>query len=198
MKPGRLRRLLNLAAGGEEENGDNLLVFRDPAICSTYAVEAIRLIDHYRFRAAMQDATKAEPLRVADPHQNWSKDYFDPWEPQVPRARGLRRLGRSKGGTDETAATRADAADNEVEAVQDQGFHFSTTTAAPIYAGRPGPDRSSTPSQPRTLMNTVLPPSPDRSLKGAGAALGQWETRTSSSIGLSMSEKIGTADADST
>jgi PLD-like domain len=67
----------NLAAGGEEENGDNLLAFRDPAICSTYAVEAIRLIDHYRFRAAMQDATKAEPLRLRTRSEKWSKDYFD-------------------------------------------------------------------------------------------------------------------------
>jgi hypothetical protein len=67
----------NLAAGGEEANGDNLLVFRDPAICSTYAVEAIRLIDHYRFRAAMQGATRAEPLQLKTRSQNWSKDYFD-------------------------------------------------------------------------------------------------------------------------
>jgi hypothetical protein len=66
----------NLAAGGEEENGDNLLAFRDPAIASTYAVEAIRLIDHYRFRAAMQGASKAEPLRLKTQSENWSKDYF--------------------------------------------------------------------------------------------------------------------------
>lgn len=72
----------NLAAGGEEENGDNLLAFRDPAICSTYAVEAIRLIDHYRFRAAMQGATKAEPLRLRTRSENWSKDYFDPKSPK--------------------------------------------------------------------------------------------------------------------
>lgn len=49
-----------LAKGGEEENGDNLLAFRDPQIASLYAVEAIKLIDHYRFRAAMQGASKAE------------------------------------------------------------------------------------------------------------------------------------------
>ena len=32
----------NLAEGGEKKNGDNLLVFRDATIASTYAVEAIR------------------------------------------------------------------------------------------------------------------------------------------------------------
>jgi phosphatidylserine/phosphatidylglycerophosphate/cardiolipin synthase-like enzyme len=68
----------NLAAGGEHENGDNLLTFRDAGIASTYAVEAIRLIDHYRFRAAMSEATSTEPLRLKTRSEDWSKDYFDP------------------------------------------------------------------------------------------------------------------------
>jgi phosphatidylserine/phosphatidylglycerophosphate/cardiolipin synthase-like enzyme len=68
----------NLSKGGEEENGDNLLVFRDAAIASTYAVEAIRLIDHYRFRAAMKEASAAEPLRLKTRSENWAKDYFNP------------------------------------------------------------------------------------------------------------------------
>jgi len=67
----------NLAGGGEEQNGDNLLAFRDPAIASTYAVEAIRLIDHYRFRAAMKEATEAEPLRLKTRGENWAAPYFE-------------------------------------------------------------------------------------------------------------------------
>jgi hypothetical protein len=72
----------NLASGGEHENGDNLLAFRDPAIASTYAVEAIRLIDHYRFRAAMKGATKSEPLRLKKRSERWARDYFDPSSPK--------------------------------------------------------------------------------------------------------------------
>lgn len=72
----------NLAKGGEEENGDNLLAFRDAAIASTYAVEAIRLIDHYRFRAAMQDATAEKPLKLSPRSANWAADYFDPQSPK--------------------------------------------------------------------------------------------------------------------
>ena len=68
----------NLAPCGEEENGDNLLTFRDPAICSTFAVEAIRLIDHHRFSAAMKGATKTEPLRLKTRREDGSKAYFDP------------------------------------------------------------------------------------------------------------------------
>jgi len=72
----------NLAAGGEEANGDNLLAFRDPAIASTYAVEAIRLIDHYRFRGAMQEATEAAPLTLKGRSADWDADYFDPASPK--------------------------------------------------------------------------------------------------------------------
>jgi hypothetical protein len=72
----------NLAGGGEHENGDNLLAFRDRALASTYAVEAIRLIDHYRFRAAMKDATKAEPLQLRPRSAEWAKPYFDPKSPK--------------------------------------------------------------------------------------------------------------------
>lgn len=67
----------NLSSGGEHENGDNLLAFRDKAIACTYAVEAIRLIDHYRFRAAMKEASEAEPLRLKTRDENWAADYFD-------------------------------------------------------------------------------------------------------------------------
>jgi phosphatidylserine/phosphatidylglycerophosphate/cardiolipin synthase-like enzyme len=66
----------NLAEGGEEKNGDNLLAFRDAAIASTYAVEAIRLIDHYRFRAAMKEATDVEPLKLKPRSAKWAEEYF--------------------------------------------------------------------------------------------------------------------------
>jgi hypothetical protein len=72
----------NLAKGGEEDNGDNLLAFRDPQVACLYAVEAIKLIDHYRFRAAMQEASKAEPLTLKPRSANWAADYFDPDHPK--------------------------------------------------------------------------------------------------------------------
>jgi phosphatidylserine/phosphatidylglycerophosphate/cardiolipin synthase-like enzyme len=50
----------NLAEGGETENGDNLLVIGDRATAIAYAVEAIRLVDHYHFRASMQSANGAQ------------------------------------------------------------------------------------------------------------------------------------------
>jgi hypothetical protein len=47
--------------GGESKNGDNLVEFTDPTIVSAYGVEAIKLIDHYRFRAVQRRATTQEP-----------------------------------------------------------------------------------------------------------------------------------------
>ncbi len=73
----------NLAAGGEEANGDSLIAIRDPHIAGMYAVEAVRLFDHYQFRKSMQAATKAQPLSLWYPGKPkqptpWWKPYYDP------------------------------------------------------------------------------------------------------------------------
>jgi phosphatidylserine/phosphatidylglycerophosphate/cardiolipin synthase-like enzyme len=68
----------NLAAGGETMNGDNLVAFYDRRIASIYAVEAIRLIDHYRFRAAMRTATNVKPLRLKRRSERWAAAFYDP------------------------------------------------------------------------------------------------------------------------
>lgn len=68
----------NLAAGGEEENGDNLVAFFDRNVATTCAVEAVRLIDHYRFRAAMKTATSAKPLTLKKRGEGWAEDWFNP------------------------------------------------------------------------------------------------------------------------
>jgi hypothetical protein len=39
----------NLARGGEEENGDNLLEIHDPDVVTAFAIEALGLVDHYQF-----------------------------------------------------------------------------------------------------------------------------------------------------
>lgn len=72
----------NLAAGGESKNGDNLVEFRDPAVAAGFAVEAVRLIDHYRFRALQSRATSQAPLRLRTRSEEWAADYFDPDSPK--------------------------------------------------------------------------------------------------------------------
>ncbi len=60
----------NLADGGEEANGDNLIGIYDRAIAVRYGVEAIRLIDHFGFRAAL---SKAMPAKKGAPAKGRGK-----------------------------------------------------------------------------------------------------------------------------
>ena len=70
----------NLAAGGEKDNGDNLIELRGADVAALYMVEAVRQIDHFHFRAAMQDATDAAPLVLKGPDEwhAWVDPYYDP------------------------------------------------------------------------------------------------------------------------
>ena len=68
----------NLAEGGEQSNGDNLLAIHDARVAEVFAVEAIRLVDHYQFRAAAQAATQVHPLMLSpcgSPNKWWARDY---------------------------------------------------------------------------------------------------------------------------
>jgi hypothetical protein len=68
----------NLAEGGEQSNGDNLLAIHDARVAEVFAVEAIRLVDHYQFRAAAQIATQVRPLILSpcgSPLKWWARDY---------------------------------------------------------------------------------------------------------------------------
>src|SRR5205814_3038837 len=48
----------NLASGGEELNGDNLLAIHDGDVATAFAIEAVGLVDHFNFidRYATQSA----------------------------------------------------------------------------------------------------------------------------------------------
>ncbi len=67
----------NLAKGGEENNGDNLLAIYDRRIVTAYAIEAIRLFDHYRFRSRQENASDDKPLQLDQQH-NWTDEFYDP------------------------------------------------------------------------------------------------------------------------
>jgi hypothetical protein len=66
----------NLAKGGEENNGDNLLAIYDRRIATAYGVEAMRLVDHYNFRSVMKKATSSKPLTLT--RGIWWEKYYDP------------------------------------------------------------------------------------------------------------------------
>jgi phosphatidylserine/phosphatidylglycerophosphate/cardiolipin synthase-like enzyme len=67
----------NLAEGGETFNGDNLIAIHDPAVVYSYAVEAIRLYDHYRFRSLHEGSTANQPLML-DATDRWTEPFYNP------------------------------------------------------------------------------------------------------------------------
>ena len=67
----------NLSSGGEEANGDNLLAITDPVVASIFGVEVVRMVDHYHFRAVLQNATDAAPLVLQPDAARWWAPYYD-------------------------------------------------------------------------------------------------------------------------
>ncbi len=61
----------NLAQLAETQNGDNLLEIRDADIVTAFAIEAIRLVDHFQFRNRI--LKNAIYLYTTD----WYKNYYD-------------------------------------------------------------------------------------------------------------------------
>jgi phosphatidylserine/phosphatidylglycerophosphate/cardiolipin synthase-like enzyme len=75
----------NFSKGADLQNGENLLLIRDRRIAVAYAVEALRIFDHYHFRLLQQEAKTArkrivlaKPPRKAGEMSWWSEDYTDP------------------------------------------------------------------------------------------------------------------------
>jgi hypothetical protein len=73
----------NLAASGEQANGDNLAMIHDAAVANMFAIEAVALFDHYHFRKVMQTVTAQQPpLTLWYPGKPnapnaWWKAYYD-------------------------------------------------------------------------------------------------------------------------
>jgi phosphatidylserine/phosphatidylglycerophosphate/cardiolipin synthase-like enzyme len=74
----------NFSAAADRKNGENLLLIRDRRIAVSYAIEALRIFDHYHFRVTQQEAKKAKKkLALATPPRGpaekpwWDEDYTD-------------------------------------------------------------------------------------------------------------------------
>jgi phosphatidylserine/phosphatidylglycerophosphate/cardiolipin synthase-like enzyme len=65
----------NLAFNPEQKNGDNLIEIRDPEAVTVFAIEAIRLVEHFHFRNRQQNADRFD-LQASDP-KPWHASYYD-------------------------------------------------------------------------------------------------------------------------
>jgi phosphatidylserine/phosphatidylglycerophosphate/cardiolipin synthase-like enzyme len=75
----------NFSASADRKNGENLLVIKDRRIATSYAIEALRIFDHYHFRVVEREAKNAsKPLALAKPPSGpdekpwWDEYYTDP------------------------------------------------------------------------------------------------------------------------
>jgi len=66
----------NMAQGGEKANGDHLIRIEDRKVAIAYAVEAIKLFDHFHFRVTTQQAGAPDTLRLARPPAPGKKPWF--------------------------------------------------------------------------------------------------------------------------
>ena len=84
----------NLALGGEQQNGDNLVTIRDGDVATAFAIEAVALVDHFHFLDSVASKGTAPPSvkkkQVASKSQAaaqagwflgttdaWARPYFD-------------------------------------------------------------------------------------------------------------------------
>ena len=66
----------NMAAGGEKDNGDHLIRIEDRKLAIAYAIEALRLFDHFHFRVKTRPADAERTLRLAKPPAPGKKTWF--------------------------------------------------------------------------------------------------------------------------
>lgn len=68
----------NFSDAADDSNGENLLLIRDRRVAVAYAVEALRIFDHYHFRVAQQEKkAKREKLTLRKPPRPGSGER--PW-----------------------------------------------------------------------------------------------------------------------
>lgn len=67
----------NMAAGGEKDNGDHLIWIEDRKIAIAYAIEALRMFDHFHFRVRLREAGgQSDPITLAKPPAPGEKTWF--------------------------------------------------------------------------------------------------------------------------
>jgi hypothetical protein len=125
----------NLADGGETQNGDNLLAFHDPTMARIFATEAIRLVDHYYFRAAVSKATDVKPLMLTacGGQPKWWQTDYDP--------NSMRNVQRLLFADGPSAVTTIPAG------VPDDAAKTTTPPAAPMKTKAPAKAATKAPSK---------------------------------------------------
>jgi hypothetical protein len=73
----------NFSAAADKSNGENILLIRNRRVAVSYAIEALRIIDHYHFRARQEEEPSQKLVLARPPRQPgeqpwWERYYSDP------------------------------------------------------------------------------------------------------------------------
>jgi phosphatidylserine/phosphatidylglycerophosphate/cardiolipin synthase-like enzyme len=78
----------NFSDPADRQNGENLLLIKDRRVAASYAIEALRIFDHYHFRVVSQEAHDADrPLALATPPSAGEKPWWDPYYTEPAKVR---------------------------------------------------------------------------------------------------------------
>lgn len=73
----------NLALGGETNNGDNLICIKDSDVATVFAIETLRLTDHYNYRSVKNKSEKEkakgkeQKSAILDKSGHWVDKYYN-------------------------------------------------------------------------------------------------------------------------
>ena len=91
----------NLAQGGEENNGDNLLAIRDPDVAVAFMIEALALVDHFQFLDRSSKAPNGKQVKTPPASKQqlalsagWYLSTTDKWVDAYYDAKDLRCMDR--------------------------------------------------------------------------------------------------------
>lgn len=79
----------NFSATADTKNGENMVLIRDPRVAASYAIEALRIFDHYHFRVVSGQAKKEHrPLVLAKPpSEPGQAPWWEPYYTEAPKLR---------------------------------------------------------------------------------------------------------------
>jgi hypothetical protein len=61
----------NLALGDEKDKGDNLICIKDQDVATAFAIEAMRLTDHYNFRSVREPRHRTAKPTAEGARRHW-------------------------------------------------------------------------------------------------------------------------------
>ena len=149
----------NLAEGGEQANGDSLIMIEDRVFAAVYAIEALKIFDHYSFRDAMKSATQAAPLNLWYPGKPGASD---PWWAPAYDEKNIKFRDRCLFANIALPASLQSHKDADWSSIDEPSKPGSAATdpaaAAPASPAAPAPGKPSSPARKPTKPPATKPP----------------------------------------